>query len=513
VTSETVPALLAQRAAEAATLEAVVSDSDRIDYATLERRSADRAAWLVAMGVNKGHRVALLMPNGVDWAVNAYAIMRIGAVLTPLSTMLRPPELAAQLSMAGVRHVIAASSHRGRDYRQDVASIDRTKLASLQNIWWAEELRSDAPAADRAVAAALTQGVRPADDMVVIFSSGSHGPPKGVIYTHGAAIRATAAGLEDRCVRPKTRLYVPMPFFWVGGLGCGMLSALIAGATILTEAITEPATTLRFLARERVTLFRGWPDQAAHIARHPEFASADLSTLLPGSLEALLPPSRRSQPGHRANLFGMTETFGPYCGYRLDQDLPAEKRGSCGRVFSGMRLRIVNPESGAPLAAGEIGNIQVGGHNILRGICGREREQLFTKDGWYDTGDLGRLDSDGWLFFAGRRDDAVKVKGATVYPGEVEQALQTIPGVKRAFVVPVTVAGVITVGAAVIASGPGTLEVSQLSAQAKQRLSAFKIPSRWAILSSEEALPQTATGKLDKAALQALLTDTTGASR
>jgi acyl-CoA synthetase (AMP-forming)/AMP-acid ligase II len=363
MTAETIPALLAQRAVDVATREAIVSDLDRIDYATLERRSAARAAWLVAMGVNKGLRVALLLPNGVEWAVNAYAIMRIGAVLTPLSTMLRPAELAAQLSVSGVHHLIAVSSHRGRNYGDEIANIDRTRLASLRHVWWAENLGDEAPPMDGAVAKALSSRVRPADDMAVIFSSGSRGFPKGVIYTHAAAIRATAASIADRCIRSDTRLYVPMPFFSVGGLGCGLLSTLIAGATLLTESIAEPATTLRFLERERATLFRD-----------------------------------------RANLFGMTETFGPYCGYPIDQDVPADKRGSCGRAFDGIELRVMEFESGEILAAGASGRIQVGGNNILRGICGREREDVFTKDGWYDTGDLGWLDKDGFLFFADQHE-------------------------------------------------------------------------------------------------------------
>ena len=110
-----------------------------------------------------------------------------------------------------------------------------------------------------------------------------------------------------------------MPFFWTGGLASGLLSALVAGATLLTEAVPEPERTLDLLERERATLFRGWPDQAARLASHPRFATADLSSLGPGSLAAVLPPAARPRPGARANLFGMTETFGPYCGARLDR--------------------------------------------------------------------------------------------------------------------------------------------------------------------------------------------------
>ncbi|MDG2004718.1 MAG: class I adenylate-forming enzyme family protein [Novosphingobium sp.] len=506
MSAETIPALLAQCAQDAPSLEAVVGDAARIDYAGLERASEARAAWLVTRGVNKGHRVGLLMENGVEWAINAYAVMRIGAVLVPLSTLLRPVELAAQLSTAGVRHLMASPGFRGRDFRAEIATLDRAALPSLRNIWWPDELTGEVDQSAHDVARALALRVCPADDLAVIFTSGSRQSPRGIIHTHGGAIRATAAGLTARCVRPGSRIYLPMPLFWIGGFGGGMISALIAGATLLTEAVPEPCQTLEFLARERATLFRGWPDQATHIASHPDFASTDLSTLTDGSLDAVLPPTRRAQQGARANLFGMTESFGPYCGYPLDQDMPEGKWGRCGQPFDGMRLRIVDPDGSAVLAERETGNIQIGGANILRGICGLEREEIFTPEGWYDTGDMGHIDKDGFLWFAGRRDDMVKIKGASVYPSEVESALHSIPGVARAFVTDIEVAGAQAIGAAVALDDDCKLSLEQLTNEAKSRLSAFKLPARWAMLASLGDVPRNSTGKIDKPGLQALLT-------
>jgi acyl-CoA synthetase (AMP-forming)/AMP-acid ligase II len=505
VVSETIPALLARRAAATPELDAIVDHHGRLDYAALDRRSAERAAWLVARGVNKTHRVGLLMENGIDWAVNAYAVMRIGAVLVPLSTLLRPAELSDQLARAGVRHLIARERFRGRDYRAEIGGLDRASLPVLRDVWWASEVSDEADGPARAVADALATRVVPADDMVVIFTSGSRRSPRGVIHTHGAALRAIAAGVEARCVRPGTRLYIPMPFFWVGGFGAGLATALVAGATLLTEAMTDPAETLPFLERERVTLFRGWPDQAASLARDRAFASADLSRLTAGSLDAVLPPALQARPGARANLFGMTESFGSYCGYPLDQDMPEDKWGSCGQPFEGTRLRIADPETGAILGPNETGSIQIGGPNILRGICGLEREAVFTPDGWYDTGDMGRLGADGFLWFAGRRDDMVKISGATVYPSEVEAALEKIPGVMRAFATDLMLDGKAAIGAAMVPAKGVSLDPAGLAAAARERLSVFKLPSRWAILGSMDELPRGGSGKIDKAALQALL--------
>jgi acyl-coenzyme A synthetase/AMP-(fatty) acid ligase len=204
----------------------------------------------------------------------------------------------------------------------------------------------------------------------------------------------------------------------------------------VTEEIPKPETTLRLLERERVTLFRGWPDQAEALAGHA--AAADLTALRPGSLEALLPPEQRAAPGARANLFGMTEAFGPYCGYPADTDMPRSARGSCGKPFPGMEVRITDPDTGQPVPAEAVGMIQIRGPHILRGICRRSREEVFTVDGFYPTGDLGRLDHDGFLFYNGRSDDMFKVSGATVYPSEVERALTTIGSVNAAYVTNVT---------------------------------------------------------------------------
>jgi acyl-CoA synthetase (AMP-forming)/AMP-acid ligase II len=435
----TIPRLLARRRREDPGLRALVSEDGAITWAELDDASRALARRLAGAGVGKGDRVGLLMPNGIEWATVALAVTRVGGVLVPLSTLLRPPELAAQLRTAAVSQLVSARAYRGRRYLDDLDALAPSLVArvtsgrrdaavpALRAIWpWGELPEEAAP---EPVVGALEEVVRPADDMVILFSSGSRGTPKGVIHTHGSALRATAAGLEARCISRGERLYIPMPFFWTGGFCGALLSVLIAGATLLTESDPEPGRTIRFLERERATLFRGWPEQAERIAAHPAFATADLSSLRPASLPAVLPAAERPRPGARANLFGMTESGGPYCGAPLDRDLPEGKHGSCGRPFAGVEVRIVDPDSRAPLPAGAEGEIQLRGPSLMRGICGRTRAELFDAAGWYSTGDAGRLDEDGYLWFAGRLDDMLKVKGATVYPAEVESAL--CPGSRR----------------------------------------------------------------------------------
>ncbi len=503
----TIPALLARRREDDADLRALVTADDAVTFAELDDRSAALAASLVGAGVVKGDRLALLAANGIDWAVTAFAAMRIGVVLVPLSTLLRPPELLAQLQVASVSHLVTAPTFRDRDYLADLDAAApglhdalegggrHAAAPALRAVWLIDEIPDAAAPAE--LVAAMEARVAPADDLVVLFTSGSRGLPKGVIHTHGGAIRATASGLDARCVGRGERLYIPMPFFWMGGFGGGLLTAAVAGATLLTEAEPEPSRTLALLERERATLFRGWPDQAARLAAAPGFADADLSSLTDATLGPLLPPDRRPAPGARPNLFGMTESFGPYCGARADIDMPADKWGSCGRPFEGIEVRIVDPETGDELPAGEQGEIWLRGPNILRGMCGRGRETVFTRDGCYRTGDLGRLDADGYLWYAGRLDDMFKVKGATVYPSEVEAALRAVAGVRMVHVTDVDG----QVAALVITD----LAPAAVRADVKARLSSFKVPTVWLATADATVVPMMATGKVDKVALQALL--------
>jgi acyl-CoA synthetase (AMP-forming)/AMP-acid ligase II len=219
----------------------------------------------------------------------------------------------------------------------------------------------------------------------------------------------------------------------------------------------------------------------------------------PEQPQALLPTEQRGEPGARAKLFGMTESFGPYCGYPADTDMPRSASGSCGKPFEGMQVRIV--DTGHPVPANTIGMIQIRGPHTLRGICRRSREDVFTVDGYYPTGDLGRLDDDGFMFYHGRSDDMFKVSGATMYPSEVEQALRAIDGVDNAFVTEVSGA----VGAVVICAGT----IEELRTAARTRLSSFKVPTVWLLVESDDDIPRRTTGKVDVRRLRAMLREQT----
>jgi acyl-CoA synthetase (AMP-forming)/AMP-acid ligase II len=501
---DTIDQVVRLRAAEHGTKPMVIDPVCRLSYDELDRTTRDLAAAFIESGVGKGTRVGLIMPNGVRWVQVAIALTRIGAVLVPLSTLLQARELVAQLWAASVQVLINVEEFHGHRYLDD---LQQAELPALRQVWRADRL-AQVTATERAarIFDALTEIVTPSDPMAIMFTSGSSGPPKGVVHSHGNALGAVRSGLASRCIDSDTRLYLPMPLFWVGGFGSGLLSALLAGATLVTEEIPQPDTTLRLLERERVTLFRGWPDQAEALARHPRRAETDLSALRPGSLDALLPPEQRAEPGARATLFGMTEAFGPFCGYPADADMPRSAWGGCGKPFAGMEVRIVDPDTGHAVPAGTVGIIEIRGPHTLRGICRRSREDVFTADGFYPTGDLGHFDDDGFLFYHGRSDDMFKVSGATVYPSEVEQALREIQGVENAFVTNVTGAQGNQVGAAVVCD-TATTTAEQLRMSARKLLSSFKVPTIWLLLDSDEAVPRGPTGKVDTCQLREMFAD------
>ena len=515
---DTIDALVRLRATEQPAKHAVIDPTSRMTYDELDATTRDLAATFVEAGVGKGTRVGLIMPNGVRWVQIALALTRVGAVLVPLSTLLQPRELLAQLRVASVQYLLTVEEFRGHRYVDELSAelgmdgpahgaLLHPTLPALRSIWsvgslWAMNAGADATSVIDAMGAAVS----PSDPLVIMFTSGSSGMPKGVLHSHGNALGAVRSGLTARCIDADTTLYLPMPFFWVGGFGSGVLSALLAGATLVTEPIPQPESTLRLLERERVTLFRGWPDQAEALARQSDSVGADLSSLRPGSLDALLPPELRSHPGARAKLFGMTESFGPYCGYRADADMPESAWGSCGKPFAGMEVRIVDVDDGTLVGPGVIGMIQIRGPHTLRGICRRNREDVFTADGFYPTGDLGHLDGDGFMFYHGRSDDMFKCSGATVYPSEVETALRSVGGVAGVFVTNVPSDHGDRVGAVVVCD-TATTSVASLGEEARRLLSAFKVPSVWLLLASDDDVPRRATGKVDVQRLRELLNE------
>lgn len=514
----------------------ILRDQQRLSYREAEDRSADLARGLIAEGLGKGSRVGILLPNGPDWVVTWLAASRIGAVVIPLSTFYTEPELAWVLRHADIQTLFTLPSYQGNDYlshlenhapglcAQTAGCLAIPELPALRAVhsWgnsedgrsWvgrAAEIASDAAlrwSGDPALLEALEQTVTPADPMIVIYSSGSTGPPKGAIHSHGAVIRQATYLSSLRSLGPDDRLYSPMPFFWVGGFVYTLVSALVRGSGILCDVAFEAGETLALLEREGATIVDGFPQHEKAMCEHESFASRDLSSIRAGNLSALLPESLRPKDAElRSSSLGMTETCAAHTADRSDVDLPESSRGSFGKPVPGVEHRIIDPDTGATLEPGVEGEICVRGRSLLQGLHKVEREETFDPDGFYHTGDAGYFNAEGVLFFTGRLGEMIKTGGANVTPSEVESVLDALPDVEMGLVVgvPDPVRGQNV--AAVVVPVPGaSLDVEDLRTRLRKSLSGYKVPRHFFLMQSRE-LPLTNTGKIDRRALVRELTE------
>jgi acyl-CoA synthetase (AMP-forming)/AMP-acid ligase II len=348
--------------------------------------------------------------------------------------------------------------------------------------------------------------VVPADAAVVIYTSGSTAEPKAAVHTHGTLVRHSFNLDQYRTTQPDDRVYGTMPFFWIGGLVTSLLAAMHRGATLLCEEAFDPDRTLAFLSRERATVVGAWPATIQALAQHPRLREYDLSSVRSGNLYEVMPPGKRPRdPELRTNSLGMTETCGPHTWGDMEVDLPESQRGSFGTAVPGVEHKVVEPETGRTLPAGEFGEICVRGYSRAQSLYKREREESFDADGFYHTGDGGWFDASGHLFFKGRIGEMIKTAGANVAPREVEIALETLPEVKLAAVlgVPHPVRGQVVV-AALVAEPGHEIDPAAVRARLKQEISSFKVPRHVFVLAHQE-MPLTDSGKVHKKKLLEML--------
>ncbi len=524
-----IPELLARRRAEPDG-ELLVTDDERLSFADADAASLQLADALLASGVGKGTRVGILFPNCAQWLISWLAAARIGALTVPLSTFAPGSELARLLRHTDTQFVLMGRSIAGRDLverMQDALpglaatgpAIALDDAPYLRRVWvwpscdrpwssaWPDAVETVAP-----LASSAEQEVLPADDLVVVTTSGATAVPKSVVHTHGSLVRHAFILARHRGVTSSDRIYSPMPFFWVGGLTMVVLQALSTGATVLTQDVFEAGSTLALLERERATFVSCWAQASRAMTDHPDFAKRDLSSIRGGTMAEALPPQQRpSAPDLMPNMLGMTETGGPHTMAEVpDTPLPPELRGSFGIPLPGVvEHRVVDAASGIEFAGGEEGEIQVRGPILMDRLYKTERHEVFTADGWYATGDRGWFDDAGHLHFTGRANAMIKTAGSNVSPAEVESVLDSMPDVLHSFVVglPDPVRGEV-VAAAVVACHDVQLSCDAVRSHARRHLSSFKVPTVVRLF-REDDLPMLPTGKVDRAGLVAMLTEST----
>ncbi|MGX9790544.1 class I adenylate-forming enzyme family protein [Mycobacterium sp. MMS18-G62] len=485
--SSTVGAVLRDQARDRGEHTLLVCDAERLSYAEAERRSAQLARAMVALGAGKGTHIGLLYPNSAAWIVGMLAAARIGGVVIPFSTFATAPEITTQLVDSDTEILLSAASFRAHDYRERLADIEAPLL---------RHVLIDAEPEDRTESwrlEAVEHDVDESDPLAIVYTSGSTSAPKGVVHTHFSLLAHQRVLNEIRGLTADDKLFCNSPFFWIGGIAFAVLATLLAGATLVCSNATDAGETLDLLEAEKPTMTNGFVAGIAHLAGHPSLAERDLSSMRRGNLFPIMAPEvRPADPELRHTMLGMTEAGSVITISEDESDQPEHRRGSFGRPCPGFETKIVDSE------------LWIRGPYVMQRYYKRSREECFDDDGWFHTGDLVRTDDDGFVYFIGRRGAMIKTAGANVTPAEVERAIAKVTdgAVAHVLGLPDPERGQLV--AAVVALEDGAaFDEAAVREHLAAELSSYKIPKRFAAVPRSE-IPVLSSGKVDLAALQTM---------
>lgn len=462
----------------------LICDDERLTYAEADRRSAGLARGLAALGAGKGTHIGLLYPNGAAFVVGALAAARIGAVVVPFSTFQTAAELKSQLIDSDTEILLAAVSFRQHDYQQLLAGIDTPCL---------RHVLFDPPSAVAPDLTGLEADVDGSDTMAIIYTSGSTGPPKGAVHTHAGLLGHQRNLNEIRGLTQSDTLFCNSPFFWIGGFAFGLLATIVAGSTLVCSNATDAGETLDLLEAVRPNITNGFAAGIAHLTRHPSFGDRDLSALRRGNLYPIMAADVRPvDPELRHNMLGLTEAGSVLLIDGDESDQPEHRRGSFGRPAPGFDTKVL-----------DTGELCIRGPYVMQGYYGRSREDCFDADGWFHTGDLVRVDDDGYFYYLTRAGSMIKTAGANVTPGDVQKALAAQGFTAHVLGLPDEQRGQI-VAAVIVSDVP--VDTDALRHALRETLSAYKVPRRFALCRPAD-LPMLSSGKVDMPALARLFDD------
>jgi len=533
----TVPKLLANVVATRGKHDAVATVAETLSYEELEGRTSRMARALLALGAGKGTRIALLAPGGILWLTALLAGLRIGAVVSLVSTLCTPPELAHMLRSGDAQLLLGVRRFLRHDYANTLAAAlpgltEGTAQALrlrgapyLRSIWlddaaslsWAQSIdellayADDSQAPDRALLAAIEQEVTPSEDAIIVYTSGSTSLPKAVVHTQWNVTRFPRELTKYFLLKPDDRMMPHLPTFWLGGLGMTM-QVLSIGATLVYPASPEVDVVLDTIERCRVNRLNSWGDVMMKLREGAVARGINIDKIV--GLGPFRDKTGEIIPPHlQANMLGMSETFTAHSAEPLDTRLPEDKAGSSGRGVDSYERRIVNPETGEEVPLGQVGELQVRGSGLMSGFYKVNRKDGFTRDGFYPTGDLARLDAEGYIYFVGRRGDMIKTRAANVSRLEVEAAMRGLPGVDLPIVVglPDPELGQRVVAAVVPKRGAAPTDES-LRTALRAVLSSYKIP-REIVFIAHDDVPRTTTGKIKLFELAGMVAARIGAGK
>lgn len=488
----------ALRAAFPHNLDAVAIETDtglNYSWRDLERATAMMANLLQSLKLPEGSRIAVQVEKSVEAVMLYLATLRAGYVFLPLNTAYQSAEIEYFITNAEPAVVVCSSKNFGwvskiafKAGTQHVFTLDDNRTGSL--------LERAAHCSDRHQVVA-----RQADDLAaILYTSGTTGRSKGAMLTHGNLLSNAQVLKNYWGWQPGDVLMHVLPIFHVHGLFVALHGALLNGSKMIWMAKFEPRKVIDKLPE--ATVFMGVPTLYVRLLAEPGLdreAVRNMRLFIAGSAPLLIETfvAWQQRTGHTIlERYGMSETAmltsNPY--HARDGE---RRGGTVGYPLPGVSLRVVD-DAGQPLPVGEIGGIQVKGPNVFKGYwrMPEKTAEEFTADGYFKTGDVGKIDARGYVTIVGRSKDLIISGGYNVYPAEIEGYINEMPGVAESAVVGVPHPDFGEVGVAVLVRKPGeALDPEQVIAALKSRLANFKIPKRCFVV---DDLPRNTMGKVQK---------------
>ncbi|HVF18486.1 MAG TPA: AMP-binding protein [Steroidobacteraceae bacterium] len=468
----------------------------RTSYATLLSQAATVAHQLRVQGCEHGDRVALVLSNSSQFVAAYYGTVMVGAIAVLLNPAAKARDFTAWLADCDARFVMVDS---GNNEAQSAASTHRASI----NVWKTSSEPSKPFGFDVRPEVVVT-GVEANDPACILYTSGTTGQPKGVVLSHANLISNTAAIVGYLGLTSTDSIVTILPFYYSYGSSVLHTHIQAGGRIIIEQNLVYPHAVVETLAREKATGFAGVPSTYALLLARVKLGDYDLSQLryITQAGGAMSPSliQRLSEALPHTRLFvmyGQTEATARLT--YLPPEKLEEKIGSVGIAIPGVNIEI-RDEQGSTLSEGEVGEIWVRGANVMLGYWRNEGATTQAKrDGWLKTGDMGRLDHEGYLFLIGRRSDMIKAGAHRIHPQDIEDVIAELAPVQEVAVVGVNdeLLGQV-IKAYVVATEGVALSPLQVQAHCRARLANYKVPKSVEFVAS---LPRTSSGKIRRAEL------------
>jgi fatty-acyl-CoA synthase len=472
---------------------------EAFDFKSLDERAARCAGSMAGLGVGPGDRVGALLSNRPEYVDVFLACARLGAVLVPLSTHLAPPELEFIANDSGLRVLI----YEGARAETVKAFAPSTAIAAALAVGEGPDPSYEAALAGSDPSLPIAD-VSEDDVLAIFYTSGTTGLPKGAMLTHKNIFWTNLNMVLALDIVREERSLVVLPLFHVGGWNVNTLAVWWKGGRVVLEPSFEPDRVLDLIDRGCITSIMGVPTIYQRLADHPRFDDTDFSSLrlcicggAPLSVSLIERWHERDVPFTQG--YGLTEAA-PNCLFLPPEDAVA-KAGAAGRPYFFVDVEVFDQDD-EPVGPAGTGEIVVRGPSVMKGYWRRPEEtRAALRGGWLRTGDVGRIDEDGYIYVVDRVKDIYISGGENVYPAEVEKVLVGHPSVAEVAIIAVADRDWGEVGRAVVVFKEGrSTTQAELTNWLEGRLARFKLPRTYVFV---DALPRNATGKLLKGEIRA----------